>query len=378
MARSKNVKLMQGNEAIVEGALAAGLKFYAGYPITPSTEIAELLAKKLPLIKGRFIQMEDEIASIAAIVGGSLTGLKSMTATSGPGFSLMQENLGYAAIAEIPIVIANVQRVGPSTGWPTGPSQADVMQARWGTHGDHPIAVLAPGSVLQCYTLTIQAFNISEKFRLPTIILSDEVVGHMRENVTLPKTSEVGIVNRKKPSSLTKNYAPYHSRTNGIPPMASFGEGFRHHVTGLTHDENGIPTGKPQVVNDLLRRLQLKMDSVIEYFPGMQEYNVDNADIVIVAYGCVARSAVQAMLMAREEGYKVGVLQPLLIWPFNNKFIKEKLAGKKVIVAEMNLGQISTVVESAVKGTAEVCSFTRVDGEIITPEELFKKVLEVK
>ena len=378
MANRKNVKLMQGNEAVVEGALAAGLRFYAGYPITPSTEIAEILAEKLPTVNGRFIQMEDEIASMAAIVGGSLTGLKSMTATSGPGFSLMQELIGYAAISEVPVVITNVQRVGPSTGWPTGPAQGDVMQARWGTHGDHPIAVLTPGSVQQCYTLTVQAFNIAEKFRVPVIILTDEVVGHMRENVSLPKVSELSVVNRKKPSALAKKFVPYSPKGNGVPAMANFGEGYRYHVTGLTHDENGAPSGKPEVIDGLLRRLEGKMDSILEYTETIEEFQIEDADIVIVAYGCVARSAVQAMLMARETGLKVGVLQPLLLWPFDEKKVSNLLSGKKVIVAEMNLGQMSSVVKSALNGQAEVVSYTRVDGEIITPEEILQKVLEVK
>lgn len=378
MSRSNNVILMQGNEAIVEGALAAGLKFYAGYPITPSTEVAEILAEKLPRIKGRFIQMEDEIASMAAIIGSSLTGLKSMTATSGPGFSLMQENIGYAAITEVPIVIVNVQRVGPSTGWPTGPAQGDIMQARWGTHGDHPIAVLMPGSVQQCFTLAIHAFNISEKYRIPVILLADEVVGHMRENVTMPRASDIKIVNRKKPSSLNKNYKPFLAKGNSVPPMANFGEGYRYHVTGLTHDENGSPTGKPEVVDALLRRLQSKMDSILEYMPTVEEYAAQDAEIIIVAYGCVARSAVQAMYMAREEGLKVGVLQPIMIWPFDNQRVHNVLAGKKVIVAEMNLGQLNNVIEGVVRGEAKVYSYTRIDGEIITPEEILQKVLEVK
>ena len=376
MAKSKGLKLMQGNEAVAEAAIIAGLKFFAGYPITPSTEIAEILAKKLPQISGKFIQMEDEIASIAAIIGASITGLKSMTATSGPGFSLMQENLGYAAITETPIVITNVQRVGPSTGWPTGPAQGDIMQSRWGTHGDHPVAVLTPGSVKQCFTQTILAFNIAEKFRVPVILLTDEVVGHMRENVNLPKSSELTIVNRRKPTTSTKAYIPFNTRTNIIPPMASFGEGLRFHVTGLTHDEYGKPDGKPEVIDSLLRRLEKKMDYILDYVTPFEEYNLEDADVVIVAYGCVARSAVQAMNMAREKGMKVGVLQPLLIWPFHEKRAITVLGDKKIIVAEMNLGQYYQVIKGVVN-KENIYSHTRVDGEIITPEELLQKVLEV-
>lgn len=377
MAKSKGTKLMQGNEAIAEAAIVAGLKFYAGYPITPSTEIAEILAKKLPQISGKFIQMEDEIASIAAIIGGSITGLKSMTATSGPGFSLMQENLGYAAITETPIVIANVQRVGPSTGWPTGPAQGDIMQARWGTHGDHPVAVLTPGSVKQCFTQTIMAFNIAEKFRVPVILLTDEVVGHMRENVSLPKISELTIVNRRKPPASTKEYLPFSTRASNVATLANFGEGQRYHITGLTHDEKGRPDGKPEVIDGLLRRLDKKMDDILDYVTPFEEFNLEDADIVLVAYGCVARSAVQAMHAAREKGIKVGVLQPLLIWPFNEARATAVLADKKVIVAEMNLGQYYQVIKSAVH-KENVYSHTRIDGEIITPEELLQKVLEVK
>ncbi|MBO8138862.1 MAG: 2-oxoacid:acceptor oxidoreductase subunit alpha, partial [Desulfotomaculum sp.] len=241
-------RLMQGNEACAEGALAAGLNFYAGYPITPSTEITEMLSCKLPYNGGRFIQMEDEIASISAVIGASLTGAKAMTATSGPGFSLKQENIGFAAIAEVPCVIINVQRLGPSTGAATAPAQGDVMQARWGTHGDHPVIVLSPSSVKECFTLTVRAFNLSESLRVPVILLLDEVVGHMREKVELPEQDEVKIINRKVPNVEPYLYVPYRAGEDKVPPMASFGSGYRYHVTGLIHDENGFASEDPEIV----------------------------------------------------------------------------------------------------------------------------------
>ena len=237
MSNEKNYKLIQGNEACVEGALAAGMRFFAGYPITPSTEVAEISAQKLPALGGKFIQMEDELASMAAIIGGSLTGLKSMTATSGPGFSLMQENFGYAAIAEIPCVVVNVQRGGPSTGLPTSPAQGEVMQAKWGTHGDHPVIALTPNSVQETYEYTIKAFNLAEKYRTPVIMLMDETVGHMREKLIFKDPSEIEIIDRKKPTCKPEDYLAYKPEADMIPPMASFGEGYRYHVTGLTHEE---------------------------------------------------------------------------------------------------------------------------------------------
>ncbi|HWJ03380.1 MAG TPA: 2-oxoacid:acceptor oxidoreductase subunit alpha, partial [Verrucomicrobiae bacterium] len=276
-------QLMQGNEACAKGALAAGVRFYAGYPITPSTEIAELMAEELPLVGGTFIQMEDEIASMAAVIGASLAGSKALTATSGPGFSLKQENLGYAIATEVPCVVVNVQRSGPSTGLPTAPAQADVMQAKWGTHGDHPVIALCPSSVQECYELTVTAFNFAEEFRTAVIMLMDEVVGHLREKVELPES--LPVVNRKKPSVPPERYVPYENDDSMIPAMANFGEGYRYHVTGLTHGENGLPTGKPEVAGRALDRLMQKFDPYLDRIQLLEEIYLEDAELVVVAYG---------------------------------------------------------------------------------------------
>ncbi|MBU0954892.1 MAG: 2-oxoacid:acceptor oxidoreductase subunit alpha, partial [Spirochaetes bacterium] len=308
-----NVKLMQGNEACTLGALTAGMDFYAGYPITPSTEVAEMCAVELPKTGGRFIQMEDEIGSIAAIIGAALTGRKAMTATSGPGFSLMQENIGYAALTEVPIVIINVQRVGPSTGMPTSPAQSDVMQARWGTHGDHPVVVLAPGNVKECFDLTIKAFNISEEYRVPVIVLTDEVIGHMREKVVLPDPASVKIVNRSKPETRT-GYKPYEADPDGgVPLMASFGEGYRYHVTGLFHDETGFPSNKGENAAASIKRLMRKVEKAE---PDIRDYfteNTDDCDVLVVAFGSSAMSSLSAVRQARAKGVKAGLFRPKTI-----------------------------------------------------------------
>lgn len=298
----KDIKLMQGNEACVEGAIAAGMRFYAGYPITPSTEIAELSAAMLPKIGGKFVQMEDEIASISAVIGASLTGLKSMTATSGPGFSLKQEGIGYAIITEVPCVIVNVQRGGPSTGLPTSPAQGDIMQARWGTHGDHSIIALYPSTVKEIYTTTIKAFNLAEKYRTPVILLMDEVIGHMREKVEMPNADEIEIYNRKKPSVGADEYLPYKINDGDIvPEMASFGEGYRFHVTGLVHNETGFPTTNSNIAenltNHLVNKIENNMDDIVEY----EEYHLEDAEEIIVAFGSTARSAKSAVDALREE-----------------------------------------------------------------------------
>ncbi|MCL6635893.1 MAG: 2-oxoacid:acceptor oxidoreductase subunit alpha [Peptococcaceae bacterium] len=287
-------RLMQGNEAIAGGALAAGARFFAGYPITPSTEIAEILAEKLPQVGGKFIQMEDEMAAMAAVIGASLAGLKSLTATSGPGFSLIQENLGFAAMAEVPCVVVNVQRLGPSTGIPTAPAQGDVMQARWGTHGDHPVIALCPASVQEAYTLTVQAFNFSEKYRTPVILLTDEATGHLRERVTLPGPAELPPVNRKKPQAGLAKYYPYRPDGNGIPPMANFCEGYRYHVTGLVHDESGAPATSPEVAERLLTRLNNKIMDHLADIVLTDSWLTGDAEVVVVAYGAVSRSARRA------------------------------------------------------------------------------------
>jgi 2-oxoglutarate ferredoxin oxidoreductase subunit alpha len=371
----KGYKLVQGNEACVEGALAAGMRFYAGYPITPSTEIAEICSQKLPKLGGKFIQMEDELASMAAIIGASLAGVKSMTATSGPGFSLMQENIGYAAIAEIPCVIVNVQRGGPSTGLPTSPAQGDVMQARWGTHGDHPAIALTPNSVQETFEYTVKAFNLAEKYRTPVILLMDETVGHMREKMTFKNISQIEIVNRKKPSCKPEDYVAYRPDEDMIPPMASFGEGYRYHVTGLTHDETGFPTNSSHVSEGLIRRIVDKVEKNIDNFSYYEEYRLEDAEIVIIAYGGVSRSAKSAVDELRKQNIKAGLFRPITIWPFLEKQIYlVSQAAKEIYVAEMNLGQYSLEVERVACKNCRVKKINKVNGELITPEEITEAI----
>jgi 2-oxoglutarate/2-oxoacid ferredoxin oxidoreductase subunit alpha len=369
-------KLMQGNEACTLGALAAGLDFYAGYPITPSTEIAELCAEELPKIGSKFIQMEDEIGSIAAIIGASLTGRKAMTATSGPGFSLMQESIGYAGISEVPIVIINVQRVGPSTGQPTSPAQGEVMQSRWGTHGDHPVVVLAPGNVKECFELTVKAFNIAEEYRVPVIVLTDEVIGHMREKVVLPEPSEIKIVNRKEPSS-PGGYKPYEADNDGgVPLMARFGRGYRYHVTGLFHDDTGFPSNKSEITDRFLRRLQRKVEKAE---PAIRDYfieSTDDCDVLVVAFGSSAMSSLSAVRQARAKGIKAGLFRPKTIWPFPEELFKGIAAKtKRIIVPEMNLGQLVLEIERLAGCKVPVERLSKVNGELFRPEEILSSIM---
>lgn len=367
-----NVKLMQGNEACVEGAIVAGMEFFAGYPITPSTEIAELSAAKLPKIGGKFIQMEDEIASISATIGASLTGKKSMTATSGPGFSLKQEGIGYAIMAEIPCVIVNVQRGGPSTGLPTAPAQGDIMQARWGTHGEHSIIALYPSTVKEIFYTTIKAFNLSEKYRTPVILLMDEVIGHMREKIEIPNKYEIEIYNRKEPTQAPSDYKPYEIKNGDIvPEMASFGKGYRYHVTGLVHDETGFPTSDHEVAEKLITRLVNKIeankDDIVEY----EEYRLEDADEAIIAYGATARSAKSAIDTLREEGRKIGLFRPITIWPVAEKQIEELAKRvRSITVVEMNLGQYFEVIDRIAGKHTKVVKYGRVNGELINPKEI--------
>lgn len=368
---NKGYKLVQGNEACVEGALAAGMRFYAGYPITPSTEIAEISAQKLPQVGGKFIQMEDELASMAAIIGGSLAGLKSMTATSGPGFSLMQENLGYACIAEIPCVVVNVQRGGPSTGMPTSPAQGDVMQAKWGTHGDHPAVALTPNSVQETYEYTIKAFNIAEKYRTPVILLMDETVGHMREKLKFLDQSEIEVINRKKPDCKPEEYVAYKPDEDMIPKMASFGEGYRYHVTGLTHDETGFPTNNNEISERLVKRIVNKVDRNIDDMTFYEEYKLDDAEIVIIAFGGVSRAAKSAIDDMRNKGIRVGMFRPITIWPFLEKQITDVAKkAKEIYVAEMNLGQYFLEVDRVAGKKCPVKKINKINGELITPKEI--------
>ena len=370
--------LLQGNEAVVEGALRAGCRFFAGYPITPATEISEILSVKLPQVDGTFIQMEDEIASLGAVIGASLAGVKSMTATSGPGFSLMQENLGFAIIAEVPCVIVNVMRGGPSTGLPTSPSQSDVMQARWGTHGDHPIIVLSASTVRECYDITIWAFNLSEKFRIPVIVLIDEVVAHMREKIVLSDEEEIKIFNRVKPTMPPEWYIPFEDTASGVPAMANFGEGYRYHVTGLTHDIRGFPTSREDEIGPFIARLHRKISQHFSEIQMAEYIQTEDAEMTIVAYGCVARSAKRAVVEAREKGIKVGLLKLMTIWPFMRSAVEKVLQTSKVlIVPEMNMGQISREVKRVNRGIAKILTLNKVDGTIITPQEILNRIMEV-
>jgi len=370
-------QLMQGNEACAEGALRAGCRFFAGYPITPASEIAEHLSYQLPQVDGTFIQMEDEIASMGAVIGASLAGVKSMTATSGPGFSLMQENLGFACMAEVPCVVVNVMRGGPSTGLPTNPSQGDVMQARWGTHGDHPIIVLSPTSVMECFSLTVKAFNYSEKYRTPVILLMDEVVAHMREKVVLPDASEVEVIDRVKPSVPPEWYLPYEDTSFGVPPMGIFGEGYRYHVTGLVHDIRGFPTLRQDEIKPFLLRLFRKISTHFNDIQLFENFFIEDADLVIVAFGCTARSAHRAMVEARARGMKVGLLKLITLWPFPRRFVEPLTqAGKTLLVPEMNMGQISREVKRVNQGMTEVITVNKIDGTMITPQEILEKIEE--
>ena len=371
-------RIMSGNEAIAEGAVAAGVRFFAGYPITPSSEIAEVLSYLLPRVGGKFIQMEDELSSVGAIVGASLAGVKSMTATSGPGFSLMQENIGFAFMVEVPCVIVNVQRGGPSTGLPTRPSQADVMQARWGTHGDHNMIVLVPSSVKESFDLTVECVNLSEMYRTPVVLLLDEVIAHMREKVILPEKDEIKIIERKKPARTGEKYLPYQVTEDAIPPMANFGEGYRYHVTGLTHDETGFPTNDPEEIDKNIRRLYSKIEKHKDEIIRVEEVYTEDAEMAVFAYGSVARSARNVVKKAREKGINVGLMRPITLWPFPEKEVSNLAnRAKKIIVPEMNMGQIINEIRRVVPQGVEVEGINRVDGELITPSEIMNKIEEV-
>ena len=376
---TRTVKFMQGNEACAEGALAAGVRFFAGYPITPSTEIAEILSERLPQVAGKFIQMEDEIASMAAIIGASLAGVKSMTATSGPGFSLKQENLGYASYTEVPCIIVNIMRGGPSTGSPTSPSQGDVMQARWGAHGDHPIIALAPSSVREMYELTIKAVNLSEEYRVPAILLSDEIIAHMRERIEIPDQSEIELFQRRKPTVPPSEYLPYHADPEtDIPPMANFGEGYRFNVTGLTHNEAGFYTSKPDEITALHQRLHRKIERNRDKIIQVEQYYPEDADLAVFAYGSTARTALHAVREAREKGIKVCLIRPITMWPFPDEIIHEIAARVKAfVVPEMNIGQMVFEVERAAHGQAQVYGLPKVSWELFTPTEILEKIEEV-
>lgn len=373
------VAFWQGNKAIAIGAIAGGCTFFSGYPITPSSEIAETLAEELPKIGGRFIQMEDEIGGIAAAIGASIAGRKAMTATSGPGFSLKQENLGLAYMAEIPLVVVDIMRGGPSTGLPTRVSQQDVMQARWGTHGDHATIAYAPSSVQECFELTIAAFNASERFRQPVIILGDEVVGHMREKIVIPDAGSYQVANRKRPTVNPDDFVPYKpDPSDDIPPMASFGDGYRWHVTGLTHDEWGFPTDEPSEIETKIKRLVRKVNRFRKDIVRYEVFYGDDAKVLIVSYGSVARSSLRAVREARQKGLKVGHFRPITLWPFPDEEL-QGLASQVdvVIVPELNCGQMLLEVERAVNGKAPVVGKSLVNGELFQPSDILSAIEEV-
>ena len=368
----ENIKFVQGNEACVEGALYAGLEFFAGYPITPSTEIAELLSYRLPQKGCRFIQMEDEIASMSAIIGASLTGHKVMTATSGPGFSLMQEALGYAVMAEIPCVIVNVQRGGPSTGIPTHVSQGDVNQARWGTHGDHAIVTLTASNHQDVFAMTVEGFNIAETYRTPVILLFDEVIGHMRERLVVPEEGEIPLVQRLRTAvNEGVDYHPYLPREDGRLPMSDFGGVHRYNVTGLFHDMWGFPSDNPQVVHDLIRHLVDKINNNVNQITNFKSYYLDDAESVLISYGSSARSALHVVELLRPRGERIGLLELQTLWPFPDQLVRRTCEhAKHVIVVEMNMGQVLQEVRRVVDQPRKVFLANRIDGVFITPRDI--------
>lgn len=370
--------MLQGNEAIVEGALAAGCRFFAGYPITPATEISEVMSYRLPAAGGTFIQMEDEIASMGCTIGASLAGTKAMTATSGPGFSLMQENLGFACVAEVPCVIVNVMRGGPSTGLPTSVSQGDVMQARWGTHGDHPIIVLAVSTTQDCFDITVKAFNFSEKYRTPVIILSDEVVAHTREKIYLPHPGEIEVLDRIRPNTPPEWYIPYEDNPRGVPPMGIFGDGYRYHVTGLIHDVRGFPTQRPDEIVPFMNRLFRKINQHFYDIQLVEQETTEDAEVLIIAYGSVARSARRSVREARNRGVKAGLLQLVTLWPFPRQIVEPLLRRvRAVLVPELNMGQVSREVKRINQGATRVETLNRIDGNLITPAEILVRLLKL-
>jgi 2-oxoglutarate/2-oxoacid ferredoxin oxidoreductase subunit alpha len=363
---------IQGNEAIAQGALYAGLQFFAGYPITPSTEIAEILSEKLPKLGRKFLQMEDEISSMCAIIGASLTGLKVMTATSGPGFSLKQEAIGYAVMAEVPSVVVNVQRGGPSTGIPTGVAQGDVMQARWGTHGDHSIITLTASNLQDVFLMTIEAFNLAETYRTPVILLFDEVVAHMREKVKIPEPGKINVVERLHTSVPEgTNFHPYLTREDGRLPMSDFGGVHRYNVTGLVHDMWGFPSNDPKVAYDLLHHLVDKIENKADLLARYKEYYTEDAEILLISFGSAARTALHMVEQRRQRGLKVGLLELQTLWPFPRQLVRRMCEGKThVLVVEMNMGQVCQEVRKAVIRPEKIYLANRFDGASISPADI--------
>jgi len=369
---------LQGNEACALGALSAGCTFFAGYPITPSSEIAEVMAKELPKVGGKFVQMEDEIASISAVIGASLAGMKACTATSGPGFSLMQENIGYASMAEVPCVIINVMRGGPSTGSPTSPSQADLMQAKWGTHGDHPVIVFAPAYISEIFIDTVHAFNLAEKYRVPVIMLLDEVIGHMRARMDKVRldASQMKLCSRRGPVVPPEKFVPYDVSESKIPPMAAYGEGYRFHTTGLIHDHTGFPVNDGDTAERETLRLMQKIydneDDIIE----SEEYFTEDMEIMICTFGSTARSAKVAVNKLRDDGIKAGLFRAITITPFPRKRLRE-LAIKvdKIFVPEMNLGQLRLILERVTRPVqVPIIGINRINLAPISPQEIYERI----
>ncbi|MGZ7049164.1 MAG: 2-oxoacid:acceptor oxidoreductase subunit alpha [Methanobacterium sp.] len=369
---------IQGNEGCARGAIKAGCRFFAGYPITPSTEIAEDMAVFLPKEGGSFIQMEDEISALGAVIGAVWGGLKGMTATSGPGFSLMQEHIGYAAMTETPLVIVDMQRGSPSTGQPTMASQSDMMQARWGSHGDYEIIAISPSSVQECFDFTAEAFNLAEKYRVPVLVMADEIVGHMREKISVP--DEVEIKARKMPEEGPETFLPYKAEPDGTSPMPPFGAGYKMHITGLTHDERGYPdASSPQAHSKLVKRLCNKIIKHKDELLRVKELYTDDADIIVISYGAPSRSAITAVKKAREEGIKAGHIKLDIVWPFPDDIIKKAAnTAKNIIVVEMNLGQMVNEVERVAKCDAEVTLLPKIGGEMHQPDEILKEIESCK
>ncbi len=369
---------LQGNQACALGAIAAGCRFYAGYPITPSSEIAEAMSVELPRAGGVFIQMEDEIASMGAVLGASMGGAKAMTATSGPGFSLKQEKIGYAAGAEIPCVVVKVMRGGPSTGLPTRPAQGDIMQSRWGTHGDHAVIVLAPASVPEIFSETIRAFALTERPRVPVIVLYDEVIGHLVETVDIPAPGTVQVADRKWATGAAETFQPYAATDDLVPPMPRPGDGYRTHTTGLTHLESGFPTQEPEQVERITRRIAGKLDHHRDLISSYEAVGCEDADIVVCAIGISARAARRAVNAARAQGIKAGLFRPITLWPFpETAFRSATASARSIIVAEMNAGQLVLEIERLCGGSARVESLARIDGKPIEPVEIAAKIREL-
>ncbi len=364
---------MLGDHACAEGALAAGCRFFAGYPITPATEIAERMARRLPQLGGVYIQMEDELASMAAILGASCGGMKAMTATSGPGLSLMLENIGLGIMLEVPCVVVNVQRGAPSTGLPTLVGQGDVMQARWGSHGDYEIIALAPSSVQEMFDFTIKAFNLAERYRTPVILLADEAVGHLTEKVTIPPAEEIELWERPRPQVPPEEYRAYATNGDLVPPMALAGEGYFVHMTGLTHDERGYPAINGEAHERLVRRLIEKIRQNAPHIVEYEEVMTEDAEVLVISYGITARSALRAVREARRKGIPAGLLRLITLWPFPEEVVR-RLAQQveRIVVAEINQGQIRREVERTAAGQVSVAGVHKLGGDLITPDEILE------